>query len=132
MPRTSVEEQKEEAVAFGERLRWVREMVSGSPTRLAADAGVDTSTIRYIERGMRMPSVPLLKMLCHVLRISPDYLLWGSLAGVEPELAAKLKAAHPGLSWPPAAPTPDNSNNSPPSSRHRPRIHDRPDSVSAG
>ena len=131
MPRTSIDEQKEEALAFGERLRWVREMVSGSPTRLAADAGVDTSTIRYIERGMRMPSVALLKLLCHVLRISPDYLLWGSLAGVDPELAAKLKAAHPGLSWP-ASPAPDNDRNSPPSSSHRPRTRGRPESVSAG
>jgi hypothetical protein len=51
MPRTSVEEQKEEALAFGERLRWVREMMGDSPTRLAADCGVDTSSIRYIGGG---------------------------------------------------------------------------------
>jgi transcriptional regulator with XRE-family HTH domain len=79
MPRTSVDEQKEEAIGFGNRLRWVRELYGDSPTRLAADAGVDTSTIRYIERGQRMPSVPLLKQLVHVLRISPQYLLYGSL-----------------------------------------------------
>ncbi len=132
MPRTSIEEQKEEAIAFGKRLGWVREMVSGSPTRLAADVGVDTSTIRYIERGMRMPSVPLLKLLCHVLRISPDYLLWGSLAGVDPELAARLKAAHPELSWPAASPAPDNSHSSTPSSGRRPTTRGRPESVSAG
>ena len=132
MPRTSVEEKKEEVLAFGQRLLWVREMVTGNPTRLAADCGVDTSTIRYIERGMRMPSVPLLKMLCHVLRISPDYLLYGSLAGVDSELAAKLKAAHPELSWPASPPAPCNSRNSPPSSGRRPRIPTRGDTVPVG
>ena len=132
MPRTSIEDQKEEALAFGRRLGWAREMVSGSPTRLAADVGVDTSTIRYIERGMRMPSVPLLKLLCHVLRISPDYLLWGSLAGIDPELAARLKAAHPELSWPAASPGPDSSHNSPASTDRRPKTRARPESVSAG
>ena len=131
MPRTSVDEQKEEALAFGKRLSWVREMMGDSPTRLAADCGVDTSSIRYIERGMRMPSLPLLKNLCHVLRISPDYLLWGSLAGVEPELAARLKAAHPELNWP-ASPAPGNNRNSLPNNDRRPRIRERPESVSAG
>jgi transcriptional regulator with XRE-family HTH domain len=120
MPRTSVDEQKDEALAFGNRLRWVRELYGDSPTRLAADAGVDTSTIRYIERGQRMPSVPLLKMLVHVLRISPQYLLYGSLEGVEPVLAAKLKAAPPELNWP-ASPTHGSTHNSPPSSARRPR-----------
>ena len=120
MPRTSVDEQKEEAIEFGNRLRWVRELYGDSPTRLAADAGVDTSTIRYIERGQRMPSVPLLKMLVHVLRISPQYLLYGSLEGVEPVLAAKLKAAHPELDWP-ASPTHGSTRNSPPSSARRPK-----------
>ncbi len=120
MPRTSVDEQKDEAIAFGNRLRWVRELYGDSPTRLAADAGVDTSTNRYIERGQRMPSVPLLKMLVHVLRISPQYLLYGSLEGVEPVLAAKLKAAHPELNWP-ASPTHDSAHNSPPSSARRPK-----------
>ena len=120
MPRTSVDEQKEEAIGFGNRLRWVRELYGDSPTRLAADAGVDTSTIRYIERGQRMPLVPLLKQLVHVLRISPQYLLYGSLEGVEPVLAARLKAAHPELSWP-ASPTPGSTHNSPPSNARRPR-----------
>jgi transcriptional regulator with XRE-family HTH domain len=128
--QTPYEELKVDAVALGDRLRWAREMVSGGPTRLAADVGVDTSAIRHIERGARLPSLHLLQALCHVLRISPQYLLDGSLAGVDPELAAKLKAAHPELSWP-ASPGPGSDRNSSPSSGHRPKTHGRPESVSA-
>ncbi len=130
--QTPYEELRVDKEQLGERLRWARELVSGGPTRLAADVGVDTSAIRHIERGVRLPSLHLLQALCHVLRISPQYLMEGSLAGVEPELAAKLKAAHPGLSWPAAAPASGNSHNSPPSSGHRPKTRARPDSVSAG
>ena len=131
MAAQTPKELKLDAVAFGERLRWARELVSGGPTRLAADVGVDTSAIRHIERGARLPSLHLLQALCHVLRISPQYLMEGSLAAVDPELAARLKAAHPGLSWP-ASPAPGNSHNSPPSSDRRPMTRARPDSVSAG
>ena len=73
MQPTPYEELKVDPVALGERLRWAREMVSGGPTRLAADVGVDTSAIRHIERGVRLPSLHLLQALCHVLRISPQY-----------------------------------------------------------
>jgi transcriptional regulator with XRE-family HTH domain len=133
MPRTSVDDQKQEAEDFGRRLSWVREMVGAIPTRLAADCGVDTSSIRHIERGQRMPSVHLLRTLCHVLRISPDYLLYGSLAGVDQELATKLKVAHPELNWPAASPAPDNRRNSPPNSARRPRIQqDVPSVAGAG
>ena len=100
MPRIGIEDQKQEALDFGRRLSWVRKLLEITPTRLAADIGVDSSSIRLIERGERMPSVHHMRSMCHVLRISPQYLMWGSLEGVEHELAAKLKAAHPELNWP--------------------------------
>lgn len=100
MPRSSVDDHKKETEAFGRRLGWVRKMLGISPTRLAADIGVDSSSIRLIERGERMPSVHHMRSMCHTLRISPQYLMWGSLEGVEHELAASLKAAHPELNWP--------------------------------
>ena len=131
MQQTPYEELKVDSVALGERLRWAREMVSGGPTRLAADVGVDTSAIRHIERGVRLPSLHLLQALCHVLRISPQYLLSGSLEAVDLELAARLKAAHPELSWPAASPNPGNSRNSTPNSNPRPRTHEKPETVSA-
>jgi hypothetical protein len=50
MPRTSVDDQKREAEEFGRRLAWVREMVGATPTRLAADCSVDTSSLSVISR----------------------------------------------------------------------------------
>ncbi len=132
MRQTPYDQQEEDAKQIGERLRWVRELVDLTPTQLAADIGVDTSSVRHIEGGLRLPSLRMLMAICHVLRISPQYLLWGNLVGVEPELAAKLKAAHPGLSWPAASPAPENSHNSTPSSGQRPRIRGRHSVAGAG
>jgi transcriptional regulator with XRE-family HTH domain len=118
--------QKEEAKRIGQRVRWARELVSGeTATNLAAFLGVDTSSLRHIERGARLPSIHLLMTLCHALRISPQYLLWGSLEGVDPELAARLKSAHPELSWPSSPPAPGNTRNSPRGSIPRPKTRSR-------
>lgn len=100
MPRTTYETQKEEAKRIGQRTKWARELVGLTPTELAADIGLDTTAIRHIERGQRLPSIHVLMSLCHTLRVSPQYLLWGSLEAVNPELATKLKHAHPELLWP--------------------------------
>jgi transcriptional regulator with XRE-family HTH domain len=117
--------QFDEAARIGERLRWVRELVGATPTQLASDLGVDVSSVRHIERGVRSPSLVLLMTLCHVLRISPQYLLWGRLEGVDPELAAKLKSLHPELSWPSAPPNDGNTRSSRRSSGARPRTRAR-------
>jgi hypothetical protein len=46
MPRklapTPYQELQVDPVQLGQRLSWARAMVSGGPTRLAADVGVDT------------------------------------------------------------------------------------------
>jgi transcriptional regulator with XRE-family HTH domain len=125
VPRTPFEEQKEEAKQIGRRLKWVREQVCLTATELAADVGVDTSAIRHIEGGLRLPSIHLLMSLCHVLRISPQYLLWGTLEGVDPELAASLKSLHPTLNWPSAAPAPGNIHSPAPSKSGRPKTRTR-------
>ena len=121
MPRTPFDEQKEEAKQIGVRVRWARELLDKTPTQLAAHMGVDASTLRHIETGIRLPSIHMLMSLCHVLRISPQYLLWGTLEGVEPELAATLKSRHPSLSWPSAKPAPGNAHRSPLSTSAQPR-----------
>ena len=125
MRQTPYDLQEEDAQRIGDRLRWVRELVDSTPTQLAADLGVDSSSVRHIENGIRLPSLRMLMVLCHVLRISPQYLLWGSLVGVEPELAARLKAEHPELSWPAASSAPDSSHKLRPSSGHRSRTRGR-------
>ena len=132
MRQTPYDLQEEDARRIGDRLRWVRELINETPTELAANIGVDSSAIRHIERGARLPSIRMLMTLCHVLRISPQYLLWGSLAGVEPELAARLKAEHPELSWPSASPERDSNHNSPSSSGRRPRSLARPHTIASG
>ena len=100
MPVTTYESQKQEAQRIGQRVRWVRELLGITPTQLGADVGVDASLIRHIERGVRLPSIHVLMSLCHVCRVSPQYLLWGSLEAVDLELAGQLKQLHPELQWP--------------------------------
>jgi transcriptional regulator with XRE-family HTH domain len=111
--------QREEAKRLGQRLRWVRDILNVTPTEVAADIGVDSTAIRQIERGARLPSIHVMMALCHTLRISPQYLMWGTLEAVEPELATQLKRRHPELYWPPSTPAPDNTHNSEPSSDGR-------------
>jgi transcriptional regulator with XRE-family HTH domain len=125
MRLTPYEAQFDEAKLIGERLRWVRELVDATPTQLAADLGVDVSAVRHIERGVRSPSLVLLMTICHVLRISPQYLLWGRLEGIDPELAAKLKSLHPELIWPSAPKDPGNTRSSRRNSGTRPRTRAR-------
>lgn len=125
MPRTVYETQKEEAKRIGQRTKWARELVGLTPTELAADIGLDTTAIRHIERGQRLPSIHVLMSLCHTLRISPQYLLWGSLEAVDPELAMRLKHAHPELQWPGAPASPPRNNSDQPYSAPKTRTRAR-------
>jgi transcriptional regulator with XRE-family HTH domain len=90
-------EQQTEGKRIGERLRWAREAQSMTRTQLADALSIDISMVRRMELGTRVPSVFLAMSLCHVLCISPQYLLWGILQGCESELSAKLGRDHPEL-----------------------------------
>lgn len=125
MPQRSIDLAREHADRIGERLRWARELVEANPIELAADVGCDPSSIRHIESGRRLPSIHLLISLCHVLRLSPEYLLWGSLVGVDPEMAVRLKQLHPELQWPSSLAAHNNTYNSLPNSAGVPRIRRR-------
>jgi transcriptional regulator with XRE-family HTH domain len=94
------EEQRAEARRIGQRLAWAREAHGLTRGELATHAGIDISFVRNMEIGARVPSVFLAMSLCHILRISPQYLLWGMLQGVDGELSAKLARAHPELLLP--------------------------------
>jgi|SRR5215831_13416222 len=104
--------QLREAQRIGERLRWAREMLGYSRVELAREIGVDPAFIGKIEAGQRIPSVFLVMSLCHVLHISPQYMLWGSVQGVEGELATKLLDEHPELRTPSAPPFPGKTRKS--------------------
>jgi transcriptional regulator with XRE-family HTH domain len=91
------DDQQVEARRIGERLRWAREAQNITRLNLATYAGIDWTMIRHIEHGRRVPSVFLVMSLCHILRISPQYLLWGVLSGLDEELHTKLAREHPEL-----------------------------------
>lgn len=112
MPRTTYEMKKDEAKRIGQRTKWARELAGMTPTELAADIGVDSTVIRVIERGARLPSLHVMMAICHVLRVSPQYLLLGSLEAVDPELALRLKREHPELQWPAAPQAPGHTDTS--------------------
>jgi transcriptional regulator with XRE-family HTH domain len=96
-PRTDAQEL---ARQIGVRLRYVREALQLTTTELGADVGLDEAAIRHIEKGRRGPSVPLIATLCHLLRITPQYLFYGDVRDIDPELREALLQAHPELRWP--------------------------------
>lgn len=85
---------------MGRRLRWVREAFGLSTTQLAAHFNLDEAAIRNFEKGRRGLSAPFIATVCHFLRITPQYLFYGDVADIDPELRAILVRQHPELQWP--------------------------------
>lgn len=92
-PKTVTEIQKD----IGQRIRWARELVVPNRAEFARLMGVDRSTIQKIEDGERAPSIFNVLDISHRLRVTPDYILLGSMRGVDSELAFRLGQAHPEL-----------------------------------
>jgi transcriptional regulator with XRE-family HTH domain len=88
---------EEKRAKRGERILWARQIVEPNRMEFARKLGIDVTTARDIESGKRNPGVELLYALCHSLRISLDYIVKGSLYGVDRELAAQLVMDHPEL-----------------------------------
>lgn len=84
----------------GLRLRWAREAQGLNQAEFAELAELHQTAISLYETGKRIPDQLALPRLCGRLRIDPDYLLEGSLQGVDRELAIRLAAAHPELAPP--------------------------------
>lgn len=82
---------------IGERIKWARELVSPNRAAFARTMHVDRSTLAKIEDGTRTPSIFNVLELAHKLRVTPDYILTGTLKGVDGELAAILVSRHPEL-----------------------------------
>lgn len=84
-------------VDIGKRIKWARELVEPNRAAFARVLGVDRSTVQKIEDGDRAPSIFNVLDMAHRLRVTPDYILTGTLRGVEGELAGLLAAEHPEL-----------------------------------
>ena len=85
------------AELIGLRIRWAREIMDPNRTGFARAFGFDRTILRDAESGRRPPNIFLLIELIHALKISPNYVLWGDLAGVESRMAVRLAQAHPEL-----------------------------------
>jgi DNA-binding XRE family transcriptional regulator len=81
----------------GLHIRWARECVEPNRAAFARLMGVDRSTLHKIEDGSRPPSIFNVLEIAHRLRVTCDYILTGSLRGVDGELAALLVSQHPEL-----------------------------------
>lgn len=81
----------------GRRMMWARELVVPNRAEFARLCNVDNSTLTKIERGTRAPSLFVLRDYANKLRVSADFLLFGTLAGNDPELERMLIAHHPEL-----------------------------------
>ena len=92
-PRSYSDVQRE----IGNRIRWARELVIPNRAEFARLEGIDPSTIAKIEDGSRPPSVFNVIGFARRLRVSADYILFGSMRGVDSELAALLALHHPEL-----------------------------------
>lgn len=82
---------------IGRRIKWARQLVEPNRAAFARLMGVDRTTLQKIEDGDRAPSIFNVMEIAHRLRVTPDYILLGSLKGVDGELAARLVALHPEL-----------------------------------
>jgi transcriptional regulator with XRE-family HTH domain len=82
---------------IGKRILWARELVEPNGAAMAKAMGIDRSTLQKIENGTRAPSIFNVLDFAARLRLSTDYILRGSMQGVDGELAAMLVARHPEL-----------------------------------
>ena len=82
---------------LGQRLRWVREAKGMTQSEIAELVGLHQTAWSLYERGLRFPDQFEVPRLLAKLRISRDYLMDGSLEGIEADLAIRLAAAHPEL-----------------------------------
>jgi transcriptional regulator with XRE-family HTH domain len=81
----------------GRRLLWAREALELTQEQISGMVGLDHSTWCYYEQGKRFPDPLKLPAICARLNVDSDYLMHGSLDGVERNLAIVLAAYHPEL-----------------------------------
>ncbi|MDL2273632.1 helix-turn-helix domain-containing protein [Oscillospiraceae bacterium OttesenSCG-928-G22] len=63
---------------FGIRIREAREKAGMSINNLAQKLSINSTSLRNIEAGSRLPSLPVFAELCAALEVSPAILLYGA------------------------------------------------------
>lgn len=81
----------------GQRMRIARELVTENRAEFARLCGVDASTLTKIENGERAASLFLVREYATRLRVTADFLLFGTLAGIAPDVRRRLIKQHAGL-----------------------------------
>ncbi len=75
----------------GDRVRFYRTAARQTKTVVAGLAGITPDYLYQIERGQKLPTIPVLAQLADVLRVEPGYLLGGKPAP-PPRLASSVDA----------------------------------------
>lgn len=83
-------EKKPLNIEIGKRIRAERERAGFTREKLAEAADVTPRFIADIERGSVGLSIPTLKKICEILRISSDRILWGTRTDVSIDERLKL------------------------------------------
>jgi transcriptional regulator with XRE-family HTH domain len=68
-------------MAFGERLRGLRQVAQMSGTALGARLSLSKQTISHWENGHHEPNIAQIGQICDIFNISADYLLRGIKTG---------------------------------------------------
>ena len=68
-----------EGKGFGKRINIVRKDRGFTADRLSELCNINTTYLRQIESGIKVPSLPVFINICNALKISPDYLLRDAL-----------------------------------------------------
>lgn len=75
---------------LGAQIKLARRQCGMTADRLAEACNMDTTYLRQIESGHKMPSLPMFIILCRELKVSPAVLLAGYLPAPEYEERDKL------------------------------------------
>ncbi len=66
-------------IEMGNRIATRRKRLKISQSQLAEQVGISSKHMSNLERGRERPSFEVFVALCNALRVTPDYLLMGSL-----------------------------------------------------
>lgn len=73
-------EKKAMYVEMGRRLRKARLAAGLTQEQFAERTGISPQNVSCVERGLAGVSLPVLRRMCEILRVSSDSLLWQSQA----------------------------------------------------